>query len=245
MAMSWALSSTQGFHTTISARISINSPPAATCSLHLSLQLPVHLFVDPYELDRYSASYSFQISGPSNLEAPVFIVDSSDTTLLLNITLTDHGGNGQIAVIDVPLHSRYGRPLRGHATGIHNIVMTAPTVFWACNDLGESCKSCHDYHLHLFRAATPLIAKVPADLPPSIRPYFTGAAVSFIPIPAEKSTPLSQTIRIPVGELQDLQRVEIITALGVFFAFAWLFHAAWRNARRPPFDEVLSSSKKD
>lgn len=228
MAMSWALSSTQGFHTTISARISINSPPAATCSLHLSLQLPAHLFVDPYELDRYSASYSFQISGPSNLEAPVFIVDSSDTTLLLNITLTDHGGNGQIAVIDVPLHSRYGRPLRGHATGIHNIVMTAPTVFWACNDL-----------------ATPLIAKVPADLPPSIRPYFTGAAVSFIPIPAEKSTPLSQTIRIPVGELQDLQRVEIITALGVFFAFAWLFHAAWRNARRPPFDEVLSSSKKD
>ncbi|THH13811.1 hypothetical protein EW146_g6448 [Bondarzewia mesenterica] len=247
MSVSSTLSSVQGFHTTLSSRITSERPPS--CSLHLYQELPNYLFVDPYELDHYSDSYSFELSGPSNLEAPVFTVND-DSTLLLNLSLPVASSQSLNLTVDIPLHLRYGRPAkRGESAGHHLVAVTvpAPVAFWACTDPRVFFKEWFPApHALTYDLAHPPTADLPQHLTPSLRFHFTDTATEFIRIPsAQDSASLSQAIHIPVGDLSDLENVETSTTIVVYFAFAWLFYVAWQTARRLNSGKVGLNLKQD
>ena len=53
----------------------------------------------------------------------------------------------------------------------------------------------------------------------------------FIPVPASKH-PVTETIRVPVGNLEDLAFIEAGTALAVLLAFLYLSRVSWIVANK-------------
>lgn len=135
--LSFQLSTGQGFHTTSVSRLVINHVPTS-CALHLLYTLSSHIFADQYELGHHSQSYTSQILGKSNLEAPVFAIEDEDSLLFLRLAHPDTLTEPIIVNITVPLHLRYGLPSSGKpASGLTNVTVPSPVAFWACEDMSE------------------------------------------------------------------------------------------------------------
>lgn len=143
--LSSTLSTKFGFHTTYSTQISVTEPERLSrCTVHLFYILPSRIIVDPYELANYKESYTFNLSGTSNLELPVTGINSGGLALLLNILLpTISPDDVQNVIIDVPLHVRYGEPLQRSKSNDGTVPLPWPIEFWSCP---SSCK------LYLFAA---------------------------------------------------------------------------------------------
>ncbi|EIM80615.1 uncharacterized protein STEHIDRAFT_86837 [Stereum hirsutum FP-91666 SS1] len=243
-----SLSSHQGFHTTVSTSLHIPSSewpkppltsPASSCTLHLNFELPEHVFVDPYELHHYSEYYSFRLYGASNLEAPVFAVKENAPVLLVTPVLGKGNSTAredEDVEFDVPLHLRYGVPSIGSSDsegvddGMITVSIPSPTAFWACErETGDSNSEHLSTRPEVLRNS-PLIAQ-----------SFPDPSTALILFSPSSPLPISLTIRIPVGHMQDRGSVEAVTVLVVLFSFVYVGWRALRTTKR--LDESVSVSK--
>lgn len=129
--LSHSLQPHRGFHSTLSTVIALN-PPDSDCSLFAQYSFSQGIIVDRYELiDRH---LSFEFWGESNLELPVFALNhTADSLLLINATPID--ALQKQVTIDIPVHSRYGKPSVVQ-TSAQSISISSPTCFWACPQTG-------------------------------------------------------------------------------------------------------------
>lgn len=124
-----------GWHFTLSSRIAYNRPPGCE-TLHVDCTLPHGIFVDPYELDLRSESYTYSIDTVPDLERPASAVPAQSTALRLHVAppLIEKEGMVELAL---PLHARYGNPsseVREEAyMAVH---LPPPTAFWSCSHPG-------------------------------------------------------------------------------------------------------------
>ncbi|KAI5893183.1 uncharacterized protein SCHCODRAFT_01184540 [Schizophyllum commune H4-8] len=130
---SW-LSPNHGYHPTYKTLANLEDASLyADCTLNLHFVLPPTIFADRYELQNYAPRLQFAYRGPSNLELPVFALDSEEgPELLVSVALNGEGKEGPIEV-NVPLHLRYGLVAGPDAHTTHeDVLLPYPSAFLAC-----------------------------------------------------------------------------------------------------------------
>ncbi|KAL1702449.1 PIG-X [Schizophyllum commune] len=130
---SW-LSRDHGYHPTFKTLAKLEDPSRyADCTLNLHFLLPPTIFADRYELQNYAPRLQYAYRGPSNLELPVFALDTEEgPELLVSIVLDGERKEGPIEV-DVPLHLRYGPVSGPDASNTHeDVLFPHPSAFLAC-----------------------------------------------------------------------------------------------------------------
>ncbi|KAL4065399.1 PIG-X [Scleroderma citrinum] len=219
--LSFALSPSRGFHSTLSTRIALNDAPPG-CSTLVLYTLPPSIIVDRYELS--DRDIAFELWGESNLELPVFAVNQSDVVLLLDVK---PASNLQEAVVDVPVHVRYGPP---HSGDTHqSIEVPPPMCFWACPRSGTL------HRLPTFPIVSDAVA-VDASSPFTPSPLIDSSNMlrPFGHFLVPETAPLlsAAKLEIPVGSVHDLPLVEAGTATVVVLAFLWLLYRSWTCANK-------------
>lgn len=227
--LSSTLSTKSGFHTTYSTQISLTESKnlIPRCTVRLFYILPPRIIVDPYELANYKKSFTFSLSGTSNLELPVMAVNSNGSALLLNISLPKNFPlETQTVTIEVPLHVRYGEPLQSSKSDDGSVQLSWPTGFWTCP---SSCKF-HIFHnsrifLTFQEASRP---SLPSSIPELMASFDPSSNTLLLTNPDLHLSP--ETIQAPIGDLADLKQVEIGTAAVIVLAFIYLLHVSCRTA---------------
>lgn len=192
--LSFNLSPSRGFHSTLSATIALNYA-APECSAFVLYTLPPNIIIDRYELS--DRDISFELWGESNLELPAFAVNQSEGTLLLNATSAAR--HSQEIVVDVPVHARYGLPLSGEVH-YQSIEIPAPTCFWACPGSG------------MLNESSRML-----NYPDAVSVDVSICSTSSPSLPAAK-------LEIPLGSVHDLPLVEAGTVTVVLLTFLWLLY---------------------
>ncbi|KIN93026.1 hypothetical protein M404DRAFT_36471 [Pisolithus tinctorius Marx 270] len=206
MLLSFALSPTRGFHSTLLARIALHDENYA-CSEFVLYTLPPSVIVDRHELiDR---GIEFELWGESNLELPVFAVSEANTSLLVNVRHVEPHGNE--VLVDVPIHARYGVPLRGSMPR-QLIEVLPPTCFCACPESTD---------MSIYSTSDP-----PVNQSAMLRPYG-----KFLVSQTPYALPAAQ-LDVPVGSLDDLLPVEAGTVAVVLAAFLWLVYRSWMSSSK-------------
>lgn len=127
-----------GLHPTMQLGFDSNKPPptnAGSCKMYAYLTLPRTIFADRYQLadDLFLASKNLTAapytSLPVDLEAPEYTTTVWGSTLLLQLAPPAMRAYPDAWTAEVPLHLRYLKPSK---TGIENIEVPFPAVFWAC-----------------------------------------------------------------------------------------------------------------
>lgn len=194
---SFAVSPARGFHSTLSARITLHDEDH-TCSVFVLYALPPSVIVDRHELADHGIE--FELWGESNLELPVFAVSQTNTSLLLSARPVPHHLNE--VLVEVPIHARYGVPLRGSRPR-QLIEIPPPTCVRACPQSPDVS-----------------ISESPLNQSAMLRPYSHFRVSQFHAVPAAK-------LDVPVGSLDDLPLVEAGTVVAVLAAFLWLVYRSW------------------
>jgi PIG-X / PBN1 len=123
--------SSTGFHPTYKICVLLEDDAHSTnkdCYLHVAITLPPDVLLDPYELENYHSAFTFRTTSATDLESPVFGVETRDSQVFLNVTLTNETRHN--VCIDFPIHMRYGRLL--NHSGYRNVIIPYPRVFWSC-----------------------------------------------------------------------------------------------------------------
>ncbi|KAI6043094.1 PIG-X [Pisolithus marmoratus] len=201
---SFAVSPTRGFHSTLLARIALHDEDHA-CSTFVLYTLPPGVIVDRHELiDR---GVEFELWGESNLELPVFAVSQANSSLLLSVRpIASHVNE---VLVDVPVHARYGVPLRGNKPR-QLIEIPPPTCFRACPQSTMTAD-----------ASTYSTSEPPVNQSAMLRPYS-----HFLVSQTPRAVPAAR-LDVPVGSLDDLPLVEAGTVAVVLAAFLWLAYRSW------------------
>ncbi|OAA58891.1 protein pbn1 [Cordyceps fumosorosea ARSEF 2679] len=126
-----------GLHPTMQLGFDSNKPPVDgdSCKMYTYLTLPRTIFADRYQLadDLFLASKNLTAapysSLPVDLEAPEYTTSVWGSTVLLQLAPPAMRAFPDAWTAEVPLHLRYLRPSE---TGIEDIEVPFPAVFWAC-----------------------------------------------------------------------------------------------------------------
>lgn len=126
-----------GLHPTMQLGLDSNQPPVedGNCKLYTYLTLPRSIFADRYQLadDLFLASKNLAaalfMSLPVDLEAPEYTTSTWGSTVLLELAPPAMRAYPDRWMAEVPLHLRYLKP---SDSGIENIEVPYPVVFWAC-----------------------------------------------------------------------------------------------------------------
>ncbi len=126
-----------GLHPTMQLGFDSNKPPvdAGSCKMYAYLTLPRTIFADRYQLgdDLFLASKNLTAapytSLPVDLEAPEYTTSVWGSTVLLQLAPPAMRAYPDAWTAEVPLHLRYLKPSK---TGIEDIEVPFPAVFWAC-----------------------------------------------------------------------------------------------------------------
>ncbi|KAK8150001.1 protease B nonderepressible form [Beauveria asiatica] len=126
-----------GLHPTMQLGFDSNKPPAddGSCKMYTYLTLPRTIFADRYQLadNLFLASKNLTAapytSLPVDLEAPEYTTSVWGSTVLLQLAPPAMGADPDAWTAEVPLHLRYLKPSE---TGVVNIEVPFPAVFWAC-----------------------------------------------------------------------------------------------------------------
>ncbi|KAJ7512888.1 PIG-X [Mycena galericulata] len=210
-----SLAHEQSFHPVFKTRVSAEG--FENCSLHLLYTLPPLVFVDPYELANRADAYSFKYAGPSNLELPVAALANEDAALLLSIAWTP---SDSPLVVEVPLHVRYG-PAAAAADPIQRTPIPWPDAFFACP-----------------------VSRTADALPAMTREFaapFDNSSIFRVATPVDAAR--IETIQTPVGNVADVGRVELGTAVVVLASFFYLVRAVRRTVAR--MNVGLSNTKEE
>lgn len=126
-----------GLHPTLQLSVDSNRPPKddKSCKLYAYLTLPRTIFADRYQLadDLFLASKNLTASPytslPVDLEAPEYTTPAWGSNVLLQLAPPAMHTHSDAWTAEVPLHLRYLRPSE---TGIREIEIPHPAVFWTC-----------------------------------------------------------------------------------------------------------------
>ncbi|TQV91385.1 hypothetical protein V2A60_008966 [Cordyceps javanica] len=126
-----------GLHPTMQLSFDSNKPPAegGSCKMYAYLTLPRTIFADRYQLadSLFLASKNLTAapytSLPVDLEAPEYATPVWGSTVLLELAPPAMRAYPDAWTAEVPLHLRYLKPSE---TGIEDIEVPFPAVFWAC-----------------------------------------------------------------------------------------------------------------
>ncbi|KAI6036817.1 hypothetical protein PISMIDRAFT_367674, partial [Pisolithus microcarpus 441] len=203
---SFAVVPTRGFHSTLLARITLDDEDH-TCSVFVLYTLPPSIIVDRHELVDHGIE--FELWGESNLELPVFAVSQTNTSLLLSVRpVAPHVDE---VLVDVPIHARYGLPLRGSMPR-QLIEIPPPTCIRACPQSPTT--------------ADVSISEPPLNQSSMLRPYS-----HFLVSQTAHAVPAAK-LDVPVGSLDDLPLVEAGTVAVVLTAFLWLVYRSWMCSKK-------------
>ncbi|KAG5722956.1 Protein PBN1 [Termitomyces sp. T112] len=178
----------------------------SNCSLYLYLFLSPLIFVDPYELVHYEASYTFRHWGTSNLELPIGAVSQDGSHLLLNVHRTD---NKNEIHVKLPLHLRYGNLSEDQLPGYHTADLAWPAGFFEC-PLSDA--------LSIPSSGLP-------RLPSEVSSLFDLQSAYFISI-EHRDSGSPDLVRVPTGTLNDLAYVEFGTLFTIWAAFFYLLKSS-------------------
>ncbi|KAG6007961.1 hypothetical protein E4U21_005322 [Claviceps maximensis] len=218
-----------GLHPVLQLKVSSNKAPVADehCAPYAYLTLPNTIFADKFQLaDRlFLASNNLTAlqytSLPVDLEAPAYTTKTWGSTLLLELapppSLDDDPAAAWTA--QVPLHLRYLKP---STSGIADIEIPYPVVFWACDSSATNAD----------------FANNPFDrIHVGYDGLFNGSTVFWHvkPEPASGDR-LMSSISVPVLNEQAAAWVGVGTAAVVAMGFAWvswtLATVLWRSGYR-------------
>ncbi|KAJ3818725.1 PIG-X [Lentinula raphanica] len=249
-----------GFHRTISTSITLEHPDwihlvaqnesqnevekqgkdkeetEPPCSLHLYYNLPLLVFVDPYELANYQHLYTFQHYGNANLELPVAAMDSNGTSLILKlnpklVSLDSSGSQVDVKDIKVPTHLRYGEI--SDSTSHRSAEMAWPELFLSC---GLDVSAPDSMSLTSYNLPEEFMSRSSS----SDGFGFEGRALSR-PIQSSQPQTFSATanqsnrttlVSAPVGHSADLTQVRLGTSLTIMVMFCYLAYVSYSTARR-------------
>lgn len=116
-----------GFHPVYKTCVPLDEK-YADCSLHLLYTFPPDVLVDPYELENYKSSYTFNIAAVPDLELPVFAADPQNLSLFVNVVPPQESST-QVC-IELPIHLRYGRP--SNSTSHEYLEIPCPFTYLIC-----------------------------------------------------------------------------------------------------------------
>ena len=129
-----------GLHPVLQLKLSSSEAPVADehCAPYAYLTLPNTIFADRYQLadELFLASNNLTASRytslPVDLEAPAYATKTWGSTVLLELAPPPHSSDDPVAAwtAQVPLHLRYLKP---STSGIADIEIPYPVVFWACD----------------------------------------------------------------------------------------------------------------
>ncbi|KAJ3727660.1 PIG-X [Lentinula raphanica] len=204
------------------------------CSLHLYYELPLLVFVDPYELVNYQHLYTFQHYGNANLELPVAAMGSNGTSLILKLNpkLVSLGPHSHVDVKDitVPIHLRYGEisDSTSRSETHRSAEIAWPEVFLSCDSEADTM-SLTSYSL-------------PEELMSSSFSSFGFEGRALLrPIQSSRPQTFSATanqsnrttlVSAPVGHSADLTQVRLGTSLTIMVMFCYLAYVSYSTARR-------------
>jgi len=203
-----------GLHPTLELEIDSSSTPTKerSCSLHAHLTLPRTIFADKYQftdplfLASKNLSALHHITGGVDLEAPAYTMNVWGSSVLLELAPPSVASKSWTAAI--PLHLRYLPPASSTA-GESKIEVPYPVVFWAC------------------------VADEGSKFP--INPFdkvnvgydgLFGPKTMFYHLPP-KGGRLTNTISVPVLDLDQSKYVELGTAAVVLLGFTWVMWCLW------------------
>ncbi|OAX43780.1 hypothetical protein K503DRAFT_795982 [Rhizopogon vinicolor AM-OR11-026] len=188
----------KGFHTNLSTRISLHARHEySACDLFILYELPPDVIIDSFELNNHGLQFEFV--GNANLELPMAGVGNEAGWVLVAAK-----PEGEVVLVDVPLHMRYGVPGEGHNPR-HIIQLHPPTCFWGCPSSYKSLDS-------TFSSRSPEFAML-------------NASTHFKIIEHTTSSPLS--LNIPVGNMNHILYIELGTVVVTLFAFVYITLRCW------------------
>lgn len=208
-----------GLHPTLKLQISSGILPTEerSCSLHTYLTLPRTIFADKYQLSDplFLASKNLSsiqyITAPVDLEAPAYAMSIWGSSLLLELAPPTDSHTPWTAAI--PLHLRY-LPPTSSTSGQISLEVPDPVVFWAC------------------------VADEGSKFP--INPFdkvnvgydgLFGPKTMFYHLSPEGEL-LTNTISVPVLDLDRSKYIEVGTAAVVLLGFMWVLWSlliVWRK----------------
>ncbi|KAK3369152.1 PIG-X [Lasiosphaeria ovina] len=206
-----------GTHPTLQVQLDSNKPPSggSYCSAHAYFTLPKSIFADKYQLadDLFLASKNLTalryISQPVDLEAPEYVMKQWGSAVLLELS-PPKSEKPQPWTAEVPLHLRYLAPSPG---GYKNIQVPYPAVFWACT-AEEGTKF-----------PTNPFERVNLGYDGLFGPRTVFWHVD--PRPVSGNNRITNTVKVPVLDLDKADWVNAVTAITVLVGFAWV---AWKLA---------------
>ncbi|KAF7325991.1 RBR-type E3 ubiquitin transferase [Mycena kentingensis (nom. inval.)] len=201
----------QSFHPVLRTTVHHRPPAPADCALHLLYRLPPLLFVDPYELSNRAEEYTYAHAGPSNLELPVFALDTTGDAGAGNSSVLLTVEDVEIEIeIELPLHVRYAAPSSSSTPlPVIRTELSWPDVFYACS-----------------RPNTTAPPPMPANLASSL------VNKSIHIIDAGPHPDAFAVIETPVGNAADVATVELGTAVVILVSFFYLLRVFWRTYKR-------------
>jgi hypothetical protein len=202
-----------GLHPKLQLKISSSTRPTdeRSCSLHAYLTLPRAIFADKYQLSDalFLASQNLttihHITTPVDLEAPAYAMSIWGSSMLVELA-PPSSASDKSWTATIPLHLRY-LPPANDPDGLSELEVPFPVVFWAC------------------------VADEGSKFP--INPFdkvnigydgLFGPKTMFYHLSPEGGR-LTNTINVPVLDLNQSQYVEVGTASVVLIGFLWVM---WR-----------------
>ncbi|KAK3368189.1 PIG-X [Podospora didyma] len=233
-----------GLHPTLQIQLDSNRPPSddSYCSAHAYFTLPRGVFADKYQLadDLFLASKNLTalryISQPVDLEAPEYVMKQWGSAVLLELSPPPSSEKAQPWTAEIPLHLRYLSPAQG---GYANIEVPYPAVFWACaaeegtlfpNNPFERVNLGYD---GLFGPRTVFWHVDPHPQQQQQQQQQQEQKGSVV-----RAT---NTIRVPVLDLDKAQWVNVVTAITVLLGFGWVAWKLFSVYSRSGHQRVVSS----
>ncbi|RDW78401.1 hypothetical protein BP5796_06253 [Coleophoma crateriformis] len=231
-----AFLSPTGLHPNLELRIDSTTPPTEerSCSLHAHLTLPRAIFPDKYQFSDplFLASKNLtalhHVTTPVDLEAPAYAMSIWGSNLLLELA-PPKSPSSSVWTAQIPLHLRYLQPTNGTA-GLSKLEVPYPVLFWAC------------------------VADEGSKFP--INPFdrvnvgydgLFGPKTMFYHLSPDPAVPrLTNTIEVPVLDLDKSGYIEIGTAVVVLAGFTWVMwclFGVWKREGYGRKHEVVEKKK--
>lgn len=218
-----------GLHPNLELRFeSVKAPDSDdTCRLFTYLTLPKTLFADQYQFgdDLFLKSKNLtaltHTTLPVDLEAPAYATDVWGSNILLEVAK-----DAEISTVEIPLHLRYLEP---SSSGLQDVKVPYPVVFWACNSSEDAKFSNSPFDK----------SSLGYDL------LFDDAAVFWHVKPKPVSgSYLTNRINVPVLRDGSASWVELGTGAAVIVGCAWvLFVLVQVFMRREPPQKDVATKK--
>ena len=207
---------------------------------------------------------------PSGLLLDLIVPEGGEAVEDVGIGGDGDGEDGSVVQIDVPLHARYGVPKMGGGERIDEVTLPIPEAFWACpttnsRNIEGAPPVIHTHFFFFFfcSAVWPnesnshqllsyvCTAEQHMQMPDALRqvvelaPALVGGGErTLVSIPRAESV-RAQTLRVPVGDAEDVAVVEAGTIVVVLLAFVYLFRTIRARARFGAGAVYVSVAKKE